>query len=134
MAENKHIAGKEKTAVAVAYNPGEVAPKILAVGKGEVAERIIETAKENDVPFYQDNKLAETLSRLQIGDTIPPELYEVVAERENSKNPAYCRQMTDAVMVTEGTGRTRTAERGDGSDERQGERIPDEQAADGNSV
>lgn len=80
MAENKHIAGKEKTAVAVAYNPGEVAPKILAVGKGEVAERIIETAKENDVPFYQDNKLAETLSRLQIGDTIPPELYEVVAE------------------------------------------------------
>ena len=80
MAENKHIAGKEKTAVAVVYNPGEVAPKILAVGKGEVAERIIETAKENDVPFYQDNKLAETLSRLQIGDTIPPELYEVVAE------------------------------------------------------
>ena len=80
MAENKLIAGKEKTAVAVAYNPGEVAPKILAVGKGEVAERIIETAKENDVPFYQDNKLAETLSRLQIGDTIPPELYEVVAE------------------------------------------------------
>ena len=80
MAENKHIAGKEKTSVAVAYNPGEVAPKILAVGKGEVAERIIETAKENDVPFYQDNKLAETLSRLQIGDTIPPELYEVVAE------------------------------------------------------
>ena len=80
MAENKHIAGKEKTAVAVAYNPGEVAPKILAVGKGEVAERIIETAKENDVPLYQDNKLAETLSRLQIGDTIPPELYEVVAE------------------------------------------------------
>lgn len=80
MAENKHIAGKEKTAVTVAYNPGEVAPKILAVGKGEVAERIIETAKENDVPFYQDNKLAETLSRLQIGDTIPPELYEVVAE------------------------------------------------------
>ena len=80
MAENKHIAGKEKTAVAVAYNPGEVAPKILAVGKGEVAERIIETAKENDVPFYQANKLAETLSRLQIGDTIPPELYEVVAE------------------------------------------------------
>ena len=80
MAENKHIAGKEKTAVAVAYNPGEVAPKILAVGKGEVAEKIIEKAKENDVPFYQDNKLAETLSRLEIGDAIPPELYEVVAE------------------------------------------------------
>ena len=52
MAENKHIAGKEKTAVAVAYNPGEVAPKILAVGKGEVAERIIETAKANGLNVY----------------------------------------------------------------------------------
>lgn len=71
---------KEKTAVAIAYEPGDVAPKILATGKGEVAERIIETAKENDVPFYQDHKLAETLSKLEIGDAIPPELYDVVAE------------------------------------------------------
>ncbi len=69
-----------KTAVALAYEPGDRAPKILATGKGEVAERIIEKAKENDVPFYQDNKLAETLSKLQIGDAIPPELYDVVAE------------------------------------------------------
>ena len=69
-----------KTAVALAYEPGDRAPKILATGKGEVAERIIEKAKENDVPFYKDNKLAETLSRLQIGDAIPPELYDVVAE------------------------------------------------------
>ena len=36
--------------------------------------------QKKDVPFYQDNKLAETLSKLQIGDTIPPELYDVVAE------------------------------------------------------
>ena len=40
----------------------------------------IAKAKENDVPFYKDNKLAETLSKLEIGDAIPPELYEVVAE------------------------------------------------------
>ncbi len=71
---------KVKTAVALAYNPGDAAPKILATGKGEVAEKIIETAKANDVPFYQDNKLADTLSRLEIGDAIPPELYDVVAE------------------------------------------------------
>ena len=45
-----------------------------------MAERIIETAKENKVPFYQDHKLAETLSKLEIGDAIPPELYDVVAE------------------------------------------------------
>lgn len=71
---------KLKTAVAIAYEPGEEAPKILATGKGEVAEKIIEKAKEEDVPFYQDSKLANTLSKLEIGDMIPPELYEVVAE------------------------------------------------------
>lgn len=71
---------KKLTAVAVAYEPGERAPKILATGKGEVAEKIIQKAKENDVPLYKDNKLADTLSRLKIGDAIPPELYEVVAE------------------------------------------------------
>ena len=69
-----------KTAVALAYNPGDVAPTILATGKGELAEKIIDKAKENDVPLYKDNKLANTLSKLEIGDTIPPELYEVVAE------------------------------------------------------
>ena len=37
-------------------------------------------SSQNDVPFYKDNKLAETLSKLEIGDAIPPELYEVVAE------------------------------------------------------
>lgn len=71
---------EEKTAVAIAYEPGEAAPKILATGKGAVADKIIETAKESNVPLYKDNKLADTLSRLKIGDMIPPELYEVVAE------------------------------------------------------
>lgn len=71
---------KKKTAVALAYNPGDVAPTILATGKGELAEKIIEKAKESDVPLYKDNKLADTLSKLEIGDAIPPELYEVVAE------------------------------------------------------
>lgn len=70
----------DKTAVAISYEPGEAAPKILATGKGKVAEKIIETAKENKVPTYKDNKLASTLSKLQIGDMIPSELYEVVAE------------------------------------------------------
>ena len=70
----------DKTAVAISYEPGEAAPKILATGKGKVAEKIIETAKENKVPTYKDNKLASTLSKLQLGDMIPPELYEVVAE------------------------------------------------------
>ena len=71
---------KPKQAIALAYNPGEEAPTILATGKGELAERIIEKAKEADVPLYRDDKLADTLSRLEIGDMIPPELYKVVAE------------------------------------------------------
>ncbi len=69
-----------KTAVAVAYEPGERAPKIIATGKGYTAERIIEKAKEEKIPFYKDDKLAKTLSKLEIGEMIPPELYEVVAE------------------------------------------------------
>ena len=83
MAEDKKIEkqiDKDKTAVALAYEAGDSAPKILATGKGYVAEQIIEEAKKADVPFYQDNELAETLSKLNIGDAIPPELYEVVAE------------------------------------------------------
>ena len=64
----------------MAYIPGERAPKILATGKGAIAERIIEVAEENDVPQYADSELAETLSKLEIGEMIPPELYEVVAE------------------------------------------------------
>ncbi len=71
---------KTKTAVALAYQPGDQAPKILATGKGAIAEKIIEKAKEGNVPFYKDDKLAGTLSKLEIGDMIPPELYEVVAE------------------------------------------------------
>ena len=80
MADRNKFQSMEKTAVAVAYEPGESVPKILATGKGEVAEKIIEKAKENDVPLYKDNKLADTLSKLKIGDAIPPELYEAVAE------------------------------------------------------
>lgn len=80
MEKRKKEKDSVKTAVALAYNPGDVAPTILATGKGELAEKIIEKAKESDVPLYKDNKLAATLSKLEIGDTIPPELYEVVAE------------------------------------------------------
>lgn len=71
---------KPKTAVALEYDPEDAAPKIIATGKGAIAERIIEKAKEADVPIHQDNKLADTLSKLEIGDMIPPELYAVVAE------------------------------------------------------
>jgi len=71
---------KVKQAIALEYDPSEDAPKVTASGRGVLAEKIIEKAKESDVPIHRDDKLADTLSRLEIGEMIPPELYEVVAE------------------------------------------------------
>ena len=77
----KNKEGKPKQAIALAYDPNEDgAPRVIASGKGQVAERIIESAQENDIPVHEDSKLADTLSKLEIGEMIPPELYEVVAE------------------------------------------------------
>ena len=72
--------GKIKQAVALAYDPDDDAPKVIASGKGALAEKIIEKAQESNIAVHRDDKLANTLSRLDIGDMIPPELYEVVAE------------------------------------------------------
>ena len=69
------MAGKEqkpKQAIALSYDPDDDAPKVVATGKGALAEKIIEEAKQAKVPVHKDSKLADTLSRL--------ELYEVVAE------------------------------------------------------
>lgn len=71
---------KTKQAIALSYDPNEDAPKVIASGTGALAERIIEKAKEADVPIHRDDDLAKMLSKLEIGDLIPVELYEVVAE------------------------------------------------------
>ncbi len=65
---------------ALKYSPGlSDAPTIIALGKGEVAKKILEKAKEHKVPLYRDPNLASVLNSLRIGDEIPPDLYEVVA-------------------------------------------------------
>jgi flagellar biosynthesis protein len=71
---------KPTAAVALSYDPKDSAPRVIASGKGYLADKIIQKAKESDVPLHRDEKLTDTLSKLQIGDCIPPELYEVVAE------------------------------------------------------
>lgn len=71
---------RSKKAVALAYQKGEQAPKVIASGKGHVADRIIDIAEEQNVPIHKDERLADSLSELEIGEYIPPELYEVVAE------------------------------------------------------
>ncbi len=81
MASKQNETNKIKKASALSYSPGEdKAPKIIASGKGEIAQKIIEKAKEANIPVYEDSHLAEALSHISIGEEIPAELYEVVAE------------------------------------------------------
>jgi flagellar biosynthesis protein len=72
---------KRAHAAALKYDPQiDAAPKLKAAGKGFVAEKIIETARAAGIPIYEDSRLAELLGRLRVGDEIPAELFEVVAE------------------------------------------------------
>ncbi len=72
--------GKQKAA-ALAYDPGkDAAPKVVARGKGYIAERIIALANEHGIPLHKDRSLVELLVKLDLGDTIPYELYQAVAE------------------------------------------------------
>ncbi len=71
---------EKKTAVALEYEAGDRAPKVVATGQGVLAEKIIDVAKEANVPIHKDEKLARSLSILDIGEYIPPELYSIVAE------------------------------------------------------
>lgn len=71
---------KRKIAAAIQYLPGTDAPKVIAKGKGVVADNILEKADEYALPIYKDEALAEALTQMDIGDAIPPELYTVVAE------------------------------------------------------
>ena len=79
MTDNKN--SKRKLATALQYNPidGD-APKVIAKGKGIVAENIIREADKHDVAIYEDEKLSRQLYNLDIGQEIPPELYHVIAE------------------------------------------------------
>ena len=70
-----------QVALALGYDPQrDGAPEVLAKGRGAVAERIIELARENGVFIHQDADLAETLALLDEGAEIPQELYAAVAE------------------------------------------------------
>ncbi|MCF6094340.1 EscU/YscU/HrcU family type III secretion system export apparatus switch protein [Microaerobacter geothermalis] len=71
----------EIRSVALSYQQEkDMAPKVIAKGKGRVAENIIEKAKEHQIPILEDSSLVELLSQLDIHQEIPPELYQVVAE------------------------------------------------------
>jgi len=72
---------KIKEAAALKDSPEKNrAPEIVALDRGEIAEKIVEKAKESNVPLYEDAALAHTLNFFKVGSEIPPELYGVVAQ------------------------------------------------------
>lgn len=71
---------KRKKAVALNYDFGSSAPVVTATGMGQIADKIIEKAEENDVPVVYNKELTDLMCNMDIGDSIPPELYDAVAE------------------------------------------------------
>jgi flagellar biosynthesis protein len=65
-------------AVALRYDAPD-APKVVAVGRGELGQRIVETARAHGVPLEHNPPLAEALSRIELDTAIPEALYEAVA-------------------------------------------------------
>jgi flagellar biosynthesis protein len=79
MNENKEEIRKK--AAAVSYDVGkDTSPRVVAKGKGYVADRIIELAREHGIPLHEDRSLVEILVKLDLGENIPYELYQAVAE------------------------------------------------------
>lgn len=72
---------RKKRAAALKYDPDkDAAPYVSAAGKGEIARIIVEKAKEHGIPIKENPPLAELLTAVPLGDEIPAELYEAVAE------------------------------------------------------
>lgn len=78
MAEDKE---KKPVAVALKYERGkEPAPRVVAKGRGSIAEQIIRVAEEHGVTLYEDANLVEVLEKLDLDSLIPLEAYAAVAE------------------------------------------------------
>lgn len=69
-----------RNAIALAYQMGDVAPKVVAKGRGLVADQIIARAKESGVFVHESKELVALLMQVELDDRIPPALYRAVAE------------------------------------------------------
>lgn len=67
-------------AVALLYEQGQGVPRLVAKGRGHIADKIVERAIETGVPVERDAATASSLACLDIDQNIPPELYKVVAK------------------------------------------------------
>ncbi|SEA48965.1 EscU/YscU/HrcU family type III secretion system export apparatus switch protein [Alkalimonas amylolytica] len=70
---------KPKSATALKYD-GKSAPKVVAKGHGELAEDILSIAKEHGILVHEDEELSKLLTGLELGESIPTELYLIIAE------------------------------------------------------
>ncbi|KGR80371.1 EscU/YscU/HrcU family type III secretion system export apparatus switch protein [Ureibacillus manganicus] len=78
MSENRFT---RKEAIALSYDPNEnSSPKVIAKGKGKIAENILENANLHNVPVFEDPNLVELLGQLDLNEAIPEDLYQAVAE------------------------------------------------------
>jgi flagellar biosynthesis protein len=71
---------KRQLAVALHYEKGSGAPRVVAKGKGTLGAKIIEIARAHDVPIEENEVLAGALSNVELGEEIPEDLYKAVAE------------------------------------------------------
>jgi flagellar biosynthesis protein len=67
-------------AAGLRYRTGESAPALVASGRGHVADAILKAADDAGIPVREDAVLVEALAHLELGDSVPPELYQAVAE------------------------------------------------------
>lgn len=69
------------SAAVIRYEEGkDDAPTVVAHGKGSIASQIIALAKENDIPLQEDASLVGNLIDMDLGQSVPPQLYAVIAE------------------------------------------------------
>ncbi len=76
----KGAVNSNQQAIALAYAAGEYAPKVVAKGRGAIAEQIIARAKEHDVFVHESKDLVALLMQVDLDDHIPPALYQAIAE------------------------------------------------------
>jgi flagellar biosynthesis protein len=73
-------ANKQRAAAALAYRDGDAAPRVVAKGRGIVADSIIEKARASGVYVHESRELLALLMQIDLDSRIPPQLYIAVAE------------------------------------------------------
>jgi len=81
----------EKKVAAIEYDGKGTIPSIIAAGKGILAEKLLEVAREHNITIYNDKDLAEVLAELEPGTDIPEHLFTAMAEVL-----AYCYRINES--------------------------------------